>query len=267
MDYEEMDEMEWSDGGEEPNEVSADTEFDEEISEALEATHEEMEAKQAEADEAAQERAEQRREKKNARRAKEKPPRNYEADRIAASARRQMERLQQENERLQRENDDFAQRLGYRDFAQMQQVNGDISSVQFEDGPRRREQEIAYQEGKQRFEEDLRELNEHFPEVNAWSADDFFALENAQEMVKMVQAGIPLYRAYAAYAVDSITQRRADAAKRAALNAQSKEHLHRLGGTGSAAGGTIPQEVFEQYRLINPEATDAEIFAHWRKQG
>ena len=82
----------------------------------------------------------------------------------------------------------------------------------------------------------------------------------------MVQAGVPLYRAYAAYAADSIAQRRAEAAKRAALDAQSKEHLRRFGGTGSAAGGTMPQEVLEQFRLINPDATDAEILAHWRRQ-
>lgn len=263
MDREEMTEMEWTDDGEEAREANADKEFDEAISQALDATHEEMEAKQAEADEAAQERAEQRREKKNARRAKEKPLRNYEADRIAASARRQMERLQQENERLQRENDDFAQRLGYRDFGQMQRETGRMRG---EEVPRLKEQEIAYQEGKRRFEEELRELNEHFPEADTWSADDFFALENAQEMVKMVQAGVPLYRAYAAYAADSIAQRRAEAAKRAALDAQSKEHLRRFGGMGSAAGGTMPQEVLEQYRLINPDATDAEILAHWRRQ-
>ena len=50
-----MTEMEWTDDGEEAREANADKEFDEAISQALDATHEEMEAKQAEADEAAQE--------------------------------------------------------------------------------------------------------------------------------------------------------------------------------------------------------------------
>lgn len=258
MEHEEMDVMEWNDE-EEPYEADADQEFGAAISEALDATHEEMEAKQAAADEAAQKRSEERKEKKNARSAKKKTPRNYEADRIAASARRRMERLQKEN-------DAFAQRMGYEDFRQMQEASAETNLRDFGGAPNPMEREIAHRANQQRFEEELRELNERFPEAEAWSADDFFALENAQEMVKLAQAGVPLYRAYAAYAVDSIAQRRANAAKRAALNAQSKEHLRKLGGIGNAASGTIPQDVLEQYRLINPDATDAEILAHWNRR-
>ena len=66
----------------------------------------------------------------------------------------------------------------------------------------------------------------------------FFALENAQEMVKMVQAGVPLYRAYAAYAADSIAQK----AKRRRRNAPHWTHRARSISAGLGEREARPAE-------------------------
>lgn len=259
MENEEIKDLNGTENEEEQREASIDEEFGEAISAALEETHKEMEEKQERADEAARERAEMRGKKEAVHKAKEKPPRNYEADRIAASARRRIEQLR-------RENDEFARQMGYEDFRQMREMNQEMPVRKAAVNDSRADNEFIQRVNEQRFAEELRELNEHFPEANAWTPDDFFKLENSQEIIKLAGAGVPLYRAYAAYATDSIAQSRAAAARRAALSAQGKEHLRKLGGIGSAAGESIPQDVLEQYRLINPKATDAEILAHWRRR-
>ena len=52
--------------------------------------------------------------------------------------------------------------------------------------------------------------------------------------------------------------------KQTAYAADSKNHLIKTGTRGSGAV-TVPPEIKEQYRLFNPDATDAEIQAHYSK--
>ena len=243
---------------------------EEELTESL---TEEPEAKTAEPEE-----AESPEPKKNVHR-------DYEADRIAASARRAMERAA-------RENDDFARQMGYASFdefkkaglearkaaIQKQIEDGDLSAVEplieqklgsmpeVEAMRELQERENARMQ-EEIIERDIRELMEHFPDAGVKTKEDLLALPNAGEILHAAQAGIPLYRAYAAYSVDSIAQRKADAAKRAALNAQSKDHLKRTGGTGAKAGGPIPKETLDFYHALNPKVSDKEIMEHWRRNG
>lgn len=64
---------------------------------------------------------------------------------------------------------------------------------------------------------------------------------------------------------EALTQQRAEASRQAALNAaNSKDHMAPTQTRGSGAI-TVPADVKEMYRVFNPNATDAEIQAHYNK--
>ena len=71
-------------------------------------------------------------------------------------------------------------------------------------------------------------------------------------------SGISILDAYRLANYDTLTQRAAEASRKAAINSvQSKEHLK---ATESSGGGAIPvpDSVLEEYRVLNPGATKEE---------
>jgi hypothetical protein len=90
--------------------------------------------------------------------------------------------------------------------------------------------------------------------------EDLFPLENFPEINQLViKNGLTLLQAYKLANEDKLTERRVAAAKQAALNAVSgKQHLQSDTAHGTGAV-TVPAAVKEQYRLFNPNITEAEM--------
>lgn len=95
---------------------------------------------------------------------------------------------------------------------------------------------------------------------------DLSKLPEYGEMVKKVQAGMSLLDAYKITTYNTQRTATAAGARQAAINnARGKEHLRRTTERGSGEE-SVPKDVLEMYRLMNPTATDAEIRKHWNRQ-
>lgn len=71
--------------------------------------------------------------------------------------------------------------------------------------------------------------------------------------------------AYRLCNADKLTASAVEASRQSALNsAQSKSHLSATQSRGSGSL-TVPEEVMREYRMFNPDATDAEITAHYNR--
>ena len=86
-----------------------------------------------------------------------------------------------------------------------------------------------------------------------------------QQIYSYVQKGISIVDAFKLANFDTLTKKSAEGARQAAINSTaSKEHMAPTQTRGSGAV-TVPDDVKQMYRLYNPEATDAEIQAHYNK--
>ena len=82
---------------------------------------------------------------------------------------------------------------------------------------------------------------------------------------ELVKKGNTLTDAFKLANYDALTKGAAAGARQAALNAaQGKQHMGQTQTRGAGAV-SVPAEVMEQYRAFNPDATEAEIRAHYAK--
>ena len=49
------------------------------------------------------------------------------------------------------------------------------------------------------------------------------------------------------------------------MNARSKDHLQATGNARGAGAVSVPKDEMAMYRLLNPNATEAQIQAHYNK--
>ncbi len=131
----------------------------------------------------------------------------------------------------------------------------------------------------------LRELDRQMAEIAAIdptvrTLDDLRRMENYPRFRELVRRGNTLADAFRLASLDRRDRAAGSAfsprinasgaamaaqAKQAALNQiNSKAHLDRTTTRGAGAA-VVPADVAAQYRAINPEATEAEIRAHWAK--
>ena len=81
----------------------------------------------------------------------------------------------------------------------------------------------------------------------------------------VAQRKMSLVEAYRLANHDSIVREAEDRGKQAAFNANmGKNHLGKTATRGAGAI-TVPTEIAAEYRAFNPNATDAEISAHYNK--
>jgi len=119
------------------------------------------------------------------------------------------------------------------------------------------------QQAKMKIDEQLRQITEMDPSIK--ELGDLTKMENYDEFYGKVKRGMTLVEAYMLTNFDKLSGRKAAATKQAALNSiNSKQHLS---GTSSRGTGalSVPADVKDMYRAINPDATDAEIQAHYNK--
>ncbi len=118
------------------------------------------------------------------------------------------------------------------------------------------------QEAKARVDEQLRQIQAIDPTVK--ELGDLAKLDTYPKLYDMVKRGYSILDAYRLANYDTLTQRAAEAGRKAAINSvQSKQHLK---ATESRGGGAIPvpDSVLEEYRVLNPGATKEEIQKHYQ---
>lgn len=118
------------------------------------------------------------------------------------------------------------------------------------------------QEAKARVDEQLRQIRAIDPTVK--ELGDLAKLDTYPKLYDMVKRGYSILDAYRLANYDTLTQRAAEASRKAAINSvQSKQHLK---STESRGGGAIPvpDSVLEEYRVLNPGATKEEIQKHYQ---
>lgn len=118
------------------------------------------------------------------------------------------------------------------------------------------------QEAKARVDEQLRQIQAIDPTVK--ELGDLAKLDTYPKLYDMVKRGYSILDAYRLANYDTLTQRAAEASRKAAINSvQSKQHLK---ATERRGGGAIPvpDSVLEEYRVLNPGATKEEIQKHYQ---
>lgn len=118
------------------------------------------------------------------------------------------------------------------------------------------------QEAKARVDEQLRQIQAIDPTVK--ELGDLAKLDTYPKLYDMVKRGYSILDAYRLANYETLTQRAAEASRKAAINSvQSKQHLK---ATESRGGGAIPvpDSVLEEYRVLNPGATKEEIQKHYQ---
>lgn len=176
------------------------------------------------------------------------------------------------------EYDAYKQNLGLRKRNEIAQKNG-MSEAEFtefvnnlpEVKSAREKQEQAEAALKQaqemqakiKIDDQMKEIGKLDPDVR--SLEDLTKMPNYDYFRDLVKRGNTLVEAYKLANMDKLTAASANGAKQAAINAMSgKSHLEKTSGRGLGAA-TVPREILEQYRLYNPDATDAEIQKHYNK--
>lgn len=102
---------------------------------------------------------------------------------------------------------------------------------------------------------------------NIKNIGDLIKMDTFPKFDKLVKMGHSFVDAYKYANIDKATQNAADKSRQAALNSMnSKNHL-KTTPSGAVGGATVsvPNDIKQMYRLLNPEATDAEISAHYAK--
>lgn len=111
--------------------------------------------------------------------------------------------------------------------------------------------------------EQLKEISAMDSSVKTLS--DLAKMPTYPRFYELVQRGNTLTDAFRLANFDALAQRTAAGARQAAVNAaRGKEHLTETRTRGRGAV-SVPAEVREQYKLLNPDATDEEIQAHYQK--
>lgn len=98
------------------------------------------------------------------------------------------------------------------------------------------------------------------------TVSDLINMPNAKEFYDLVRGGKNFVEAFKLANFDRLTQQKAQAAKQqAALNNRGKDHLQAGGNNRGAGMATVPSADLAMYRKLMPEATDAEIQAHYNQ--
>lgn len=111
--------------------------------------------------------------------------------------------------------------------------------------------------------EQLGEISKLNPEIR--ELKDLAAMDTYPRLYELVKKGNTLSDAYRLANFDKLTQSAANRARQTAISSiQSKRHMGQTTQRGTGAT-PVPDEVKQMYKMLNPEATDAEIQTHYNK--
>lgn len=124
----------------------------------------------------------------------------------------------------------------------------------------RRQQEQA----KARIDADLLEIQKHNPAIR--EVKDLLTMPNFAQFREYVNKGLSYKDAYFLVNRESMAAATAQAARQQAMNnARSKEHLNPTPVQGDGAL-SVPEKEMKLYRMLMPDATTAQIQAHYNAQ-
>lgn len=120
--------------------------------------------------------------------------------------------------------------------------------------------------GQNLIKTELAELNKEYPDLKLESIQDIQKLPNFEAILAKAQKGYSLLDAYESVNKSEIRKQQADAARQATLNSvQGKGHLKGNGQGTDVDTTTIPDDVLEMYKALNPGKTFDEYKAHYKK--
>lgn len=119
------------------------------------------------------------------------------------------------------------------------------------------------QQFQAKVQAEIAEIQKMNPAIQ--SAEDLLKLPNAKEFYAAVKRVGNLADAYKLVHFDQlVTQQAEQARQQAQVNARGKEHLTPTQSRGEGSV-TVPADVMANYRRIMPNATEAQILAHYQK--
>lgn len=111
---------------------------------------------------------------------------------------------------------------------------------------------------------EIAEIHKLDPTIS--TAADLLKMPNAKEFYDYVRRGYTFFDAYYMLNRTKLEEQAAEAAKAQAMNAaRSKDHLNATGAGRGAGAVTVPAEDMKLFKLLNPDATEAEIQAYYNK--
>jgi len=126
--------------------------------------------------------------------------------------------------------------------------------------------EAAEQRDKAQIHNSFDEFARDFPDSGIDTMADFLKMPNFEEFYGYIDRGLTLSEAYMLVNRESITNRKAAAAKQAALNAvYGKAHMRSTAGGGEADEVVVPRDTYRSYRQMMPEWTDRQIREHYKQ--
>lgn len=128
---------------------------------------------------------------------------------------------------------------------------------------REAQQQAVAQQVQAKLNKDLQEISKYDPTIKELS--DLAGREEYADLCGMVERGYSLSDAWKLRHLEDISRRGTEAARQAALNSVTgKDHLRETTQRGSGMA-SVPPEVAAEYRAFMPDASDAEIQAHYNK--
>ena len=122
----------------------------------------------------------------------------------------------------------------------------------------------AAKAAQEKIDEEIKEIQKLDPNIKATA--DLLKMQNAREFYEYVKKGNNFVDAYYLANRDRLASQTAEAAKQQTMNAaRSKEHLNATGTARGAGASSVPAEEMEIFKLLNPNATEAEIQAYYNK--
>jgi hypothetical protein len=117
------------------------------------------------------------------------------------------------------------------------------------------------------LDRELREFAAEFPDTNVKTIDDVSTLPNFEQIYAHVQRGLRLKDAYILANYQTLADKKAAAARQSALtNATGKQHLQKTaGGDGDVEEIALPDDVYQNYKLMLPGWTRKQIHEHYKK--
>lgn len=127
---------------------------------------------------------------------------------------------------------------------------------------RRQAEEAA---AREKIAAELAEIHKLDPAVS--SMEDLVKMPNAEQFYEYVKRGNSFLDAYYLANREALEQRAAQAARQQAMSAaRSKDHLSATGNPRGAGAASVPSEEMQLFRLLNPDATEADIQKYYNKK-
>lgn len=133
--------------------------------------------------------------------------------------------------------------------------------IRKEEDARRQQEEAA---AKARIDAEIAEIHKLDPAVN--SVEDLLKMPGAQKFYEYVKRGNSFLDAWYLTNRESLAKQTAEAARQQAMSAaRSKDHLTATANARGAGASSVPSEEMKLFRLLNPDATEADIQNYYNR--